>query len=571
MASCSRENDNNSLVTVTSYLDLYESQDILSGFSYCEQLLRQNNVLVGENQNFLTEKGELLGKKFADSIVKVLTNYEFSEDLYLSSDAETVINECDSGTDNGSDFSDCEPEPGTSNSDYEVADENRSYEVVPFSVKKKIVQVARAHPTWSLPTLKRRGCAVLKSSRQLRRWKKEVKCGETRIEISKSVNEWTFHKFKEARKNRRPVTSRNLKEWACIAALKFKTSENFKFKASDSWVSKFKGKYKIRQRKVTRYIKSKKALDVDEIDRIATNFQNTIKNLSKQFDLDFVLNSDQTGCEYRVAVNRTLSFRGEKTTEAYLGDFSKVTHSYTAQYCVTASGKLLPKVFLCVQEPLGKFGPRVQVAVNNLMEDFKNIEVTASKSGKLTKSHVLTFTETIIAPYVENKNFLLILDSWGGQKDPSLFHQRFTNEDGERNSSVEIIPPHCTPIAQPLDVFFFRQVKIFIKHLHNSTVLLEAGRHISSREDAIKVHSIIHHQLSSPAFQPMIKYAWIASGLIDEVHQHFNTVNQVCFAQEVLPSTCVDCGGKGFIRCARCGKFLCFVCFYDLYHPRNCL
>lgn len=52
------------------------------------------------------------------------------------------------------------------------------------------------------------------------------------------------------------------------------------------------------------------------------------------YDPDFVINTDQTGCEYRVGIDRTLSHMGDKTVNVYLGDLNKVTHSYTARSIV---------------------------------------------------------------------------------------------------------------------------------------------------------------------------------------------------------------------------------------------
>lgn len=41
-------------------------------------------------------------------------------------------------------------------------------------------------------------------------------------------------------------------------------------------------------------------------------FQRQTSEIIKNYDVDFVINTDQTGCEYRVNVHRTLSHQGEK-------------------------------------------------------------------------------------------------------------------------------------------------------------------------------------------------------------------------------------------------------------------
>ena len=70
---------------------------------------------------------------------------------------------------------------------------------------------------------------------------------------------------------------------------------------------------------------------------------------------------------------------------------SKVTHSYSPQDAITASGKLLPKVFLCMQEPGGNFGPRVCETVKKLESEFLNVSVEISKSVKLTSGLYIKF------------------------------------------------------------------------------------------------------------------------------------------------------------------------------------
>ncbi|GFY21624.1 HTH CENPB-type domain-containing protein [Trichonephila clavipes] len=65
-------------------------------------------------------------------------------------------------------------------------------------------------------------------------------------------------------------------------------------------------------------------------------------------------------CQYQSTYNRTLAEQGSKVVLVKRKDMNKVTHSYTAQYVMTLSGKLLPTVFICLQEANGNFGPRVQ-------------------------------------------------------------------------------------------------------------------------------------------------------------------------------------------------------------------
>lgn len=224
-----------------------------------------------------------------------------------------------------------------------------------------------------------------------------------------------------------------------------------------------------------------------------------------------------------------------------------------------------------MQEAGGVFGPRVQIKVNDLVERYGNVYVTASKSGKLTKNHVELFSEHIIAPYVQENRFLLILDSWGGQTNEDLFDPYFADENGEPSCAIAVIPPLCAQYCQPCDVTFFRQVKQILKKMQNCEVLFKERRELTSREDSIKLHSIVHHQLSSPSFTNLIKYAWSTPGYTDD-RIFFSTVNEVCFPEDVFRQKCCvgNCEKSAFIRCARCYKCVCFTCFYDAFHPESC-
>lgn len=197
-----------------------------------------------------------------------------------------------------------------------------------------------------------------------------------------------------------------------------------------------------------------------------------------------------------------------------------------------------------MQEVQRNFGPRVHTAIQKLMRKYGNVFVTASKSGKLTKNLFNTFVKEIIKPYCRNNDFLLILDLWDGETDTVHFNSIFTDDDGNSSSMIEIIPPHCTPYCQLCDIYFFHQVKNFNKKFHNSQEIVQRRKELSTQEDAIKIHSIIHHQLSSPVFTPMIKYAQFSSKFIPE-RNYFHNVNQIYFPPDIKKSYC-GCNKNSF-------------------------
>jgi len=59
------------------------------------------------------------------------------------------------------------------------------------------------------------------------------------------------------------------------------------------------------------------------------------------------------------------------------------------------------------------------------MNEYGNVIGTCSKSGKMTKELFKMFLENSVKPYTCNNKFLLIVDSWGGQVDSTLYDEAF--------------------------------------------------------------------------------------------------------------------------------------------------
>ena len=103
-----------------------------------------------------------------------------------------------------------------------------------------------------------------------------------------------------------------------------------------------------------------------------------------------------------------------------------------------------------------------------LTKEYGNIVISCSKSGKLTSTIFDYYTKSVLLDYVKFEGFLLLLDSWGGQKNSQMF-DKFVDKEGNDICTRKIIPPGCTPFVQSLDVYFYRQAKILIKDIYNCT------------------------------------------------------------------------------------------------------
>ncbi|KAL6417971.1 hypothetical protein ACFW04_011769 [Cataglyphis niger] len=197
-------------------------------------------------------------------------------------------------------------------------------------------------------------------------------------------------------------------------------------------------------------------------------------------------------CEYRVNVSQTYTHTGEKLIQLYIGDLNKVFHSYIAKYSMTKFGKLLNKVFVCLQEFTDSFGVRVQkdVVYRKMSIERKGASLRHN-TGKLTTSSLYEqYLRSVVEPYVGNNLFLFIVNSWGGQKNIQIYNEIFHDENNKPTCNLQIIPPKCTPICQPCDVY------IFIGNMQ-----------LNTRADAIRIQSLTHYLLSASRFKCMLQYA----------------------------------------------------------------
>ena len=91
-----------------------------------------------------------------------------------------------------------------------------------------------------------------------------------------AVNDMTFKRFQKARENSEHITATTLQQWALAYASELNCS---RFVASTRWINKFKRKYGIRQRKITRYVGRGEIATAEQILEAATNFRTRVREL----------------------------------------------------------------------------------------------------------------------------------------------------------------------------------------------------------------------------------------------------------------------------------------------------
>lgn len=145
-------------------------------------------------------------------------------------------------------------------------------------------------------------------------------------------------------------------------------------------------------------------------------------------------------------------------------------------------------------------------------------------------------------------------------------------------AKISQIPAHTTDVLQPLDVGFFRQLKIFAKRVH--TQAQYSRRSLRTREELINLHSLLYNQFQAPAYRDMLRYSWHSTGERNDFNLNElecpitvrgetrpRVLRHINFNLERGHSCDVPgCRAKAFLKCAHCGKHLCF----DHFIRRTC-
>ena len=203
----------------------------------------------------------------------------------------------------------------------------------------------------------------------------------------------------------------------------------------------FKHKYNICSRKVTKVsvancresflsspicvfsqlVTKREVMNEEEIKNSAYQFVSDVRALLPKYNEDFVRNTDQSGLEFEIHSNRTLSHQGEKTTLSAVRSINDTTHNYTVQPMISLSGKIVSPIYLCLKEHKGRMSDKI----NAHLYKADNVVVTCSASGKLTTSLVEYWRDHVLLPSISlSSRSLLLSDSWSGQSDAKGIYKK---------------------------------------------------------------------------------------------------------------------------------------------------
>jgi len=388
------------------------------------------------------------------------------------------------------------------------------------------------------------------SIKYLYNWEQQIEEGGTRNEKLLKISEFVLEEFNNALDKSVAVHDFDLKRWALKARAKVNLDIQL-FTASKRWIHNFKLKHGIVSRKINKFVIQRQIDKNEELLQSSSDYVSKVRSEIKNIGVENVYNSDQSGFNLESHAGRTLSFRGTLKVESLAQSLNSLTHSYTIQPTISASGELKSPLMIVLQESKGNFGPLIEKTIYKA----RNIVTFASKSGKMTSELSTSWYKDVFLPNTKEDS-LLLLDSWTGQKD-TLFD---TIDKGQKKVKILTIPPGATGFVQPLDVYTFRPWKNFLKQFSDLIILYNYDVNLHLRNNILKIQSLIHNQFSSPRFVNLFKYAWWKSGYIEEKPAKCQTPVEYCL--KGCGTICDVCDDIAIMKCAWCTKSMCMEHFF---------
>ena len=171
------------------------------------------------------------------------------------------------------------------------------------------------------------------------------------------------------------------------------------FCSNDSCILNIKRNYRMTSRKITEFVTFMNERRQEDIENSAIEvLLDYIDNVTDKFNPFEVFNTDQPEFAYTVCTKRTFSYMGERATLGSAQSLNALTHSYTIQPLLDMDGHMKGKLWVNLQEPSGKFGPRV----TETLDSYTNLFTTCSKFGKLTTALMRTWVENVFKGVVKS-------------------------------------------------------------------------------------------------------------------------------------------------------------------------
>ena len=225
----------------------------------------------------------------------------------------------------------------------------------------------------------------------------------------------------------------------------------YNFKASNSWLERFKKRHNLvyRCKSNSCVLPKEKIIEKTRIldERICMALED-----KGGANLNGIANMDQTNIQFGKTFDSSLDFKGRKDILIKKSKFEKIT--CTIVLCCTTDGTLLNPLIV-FKEQIGRIGPTVSKKIT--VPD--NIIVTGSKSGWTRNVEIKYWFDTVWAKSKYKDDHLLLMDSY-----PCHTSKETTNYISQKQHIVGYLPSNCTNLFQPLDVTVNKVFKDKLKH-----------------------------------------------------------------------------------------------------------
>lgn len=191
-----------------------------------------------------------------------------------------------------------------------------------------------------------------------------------RDEIARKVRDHVLHEFMAASDQGRIIRNINYRTWAA----------DVNFEALNRWVIRFKKRYNIVRRKVTRIVSKSQRVPEEQAKNVAQDFVSLHRPLLNQYGAKNTFNADESGFKYEMFSMQTQAFKGAKVVKGQVQSSSATTHNYTIFPFIRADDQLMSPLFIVLQEKGGEFGPNAKRTLGETSNH--NVYVGCTTSGK---------------------------------------------------------------------------------------------------------------------------------------------------------------------------------------------
>ena len=229
-----------------------------------------------------------------DQLRAVHTDFEMYSTLtFLNDDDEQYrdVEDDDSNDDSSDDTEDadqgqCSYEPSPQKAKYPEKSLEEMKRVIDFENSGKMGR-------WKLSTVQK-NFRWVRDKNHLDKIRRKVNNHGARYEKCEEMNDYVLGKFSEAVNNRCRIHDRDIKRWALSKKSKMGWTD---FKASDTWVTRFKKRNRIAIRTITHIVSKASVENVEFIKAAAESFVQSIRLLvTQQYDSrPIIFNTDQSG------------------------------------------------------------------------------------------------------------------------------------------------------------------------------------------------------------------------------------------------------------------------------------